>query len=295
MEKMLKEVTERLSVFEDLYTYIRIVDPERKEAIISQTDDGQCLPPAICYAFWNREVPCENCVSMRARDDKKSFSKIEIADNRTYFVQAIPMEMDGQTLIVEMLKDITEDRILYLEGQGALDLQEYIRVVNTKLVTDEFTGLYNKRFIAERLPADLYQAKLHNQPISIIMADIDHFKKINDTYGHVVGDCVLKELAEMLLKFIKDPVNWVARFGGEEFLMVIRFAEQDEVLQRIEKIRQAIQEHNFRCNDKVLNITCSFGISFVHDTDSNVTKVIEDADKHLYVAKATGRNRTVIH
>lgn len=231
---------------------------------------------------------------MRARVEKRVISKIEIVDNRTFFVQAIPMDLHGQTVIVEMLKDITDDRILFFEEHGSVDLQEYIRVVNTKLVTDELTSLYNKRFIAERLPADLYQAKLHNQPISIIMADIDHFKKINDTYGHVVGDCVLKELAEVLLKSIKDPVNWVARFGGEEFLMVLRFAGKEEVMQIVEQIRQTIQEHIFICDDKALNITCSFGISYVHDTDSNVTKVIEDADRHLYEAKATGRNRTVI-
>lgn len=293
MEKILQEVIERLSIFKDLYTFIRIVEPEKKEARMSE-GDGSCSPPSTCFAFWDRQVPCENCVSMRASAEKRVISKIEIAEGRTYFVQAIPMELRGEDFIVEMLKDITEDRILLFEEQGSMDLHEYIRIVNAKLVTDELTGLYNRRFIAERLPADLYQAKLHNQPISIIMADIDHFKKINDNYGHVIGDCVLKQMAALLQKSIHDPVNWVARYGGEEFMMVLRFAGKEEVLRTVENIRHMIQEHTFLCNDKTLNITCSFGVNYMHDTDSNVIKAIEDADKHLYKAKESGRNRTVV-
>lgn len=293
MQEILQEVIERLSIFENLYTFIRIVDPEKKEARMSETD-GSCAPATTCYAFWNKQVPCENCVSMRAVAEKKVISKIEIAEGRTYFVQAIPMELKGETFIVEMLKDITEDRILLFEDQGTMDLHEYIRVVNAKMVTDELTGLFNRRFIAERLPADLYQAKLHNQPISIIMADLDRFKRINDTYGHLVGDCVLKELAVILQREVKDPVNWVARYGGEEFMMVLRFTEKAEVLQMVEQIRHTIQEHAFVCNDKTLQVTCSFGVNFIHDTDSNVIKAIEDADQNLYKAKESGRNRTVI-
>jgi len=293
MHEILQEIAERLSIFKDLYTFIRIVEPEKKEARLSEVD-GSCSPVTTCYAFWNRLVPCENCVSMRAITEKKVISKIEFAEGRTYFVQAIPMELRGEDFIVEMLKDITEDRILLFEEQGTMDLHEYIRIVNAKLVTDELTGLFNRRFIAERLPADLYQAKLHNQSISIIMADIDHFKKINDTYGHVVGDCVLKELAALLQKSIQDPVNWVARYGGEEFLLVLRFSEKEEVIQAVERIRNTIQEHPFVCNDKTLHITCSFGVNYIHDTDSTVTKAIEDADQNLYKAKESGRNRTVI-
>jgi len=292
MEKMLKEVTERLSIFENLYTYIRIVDPEKKEAHMSK-EDGSCSPATTCYAFWNRHVPCENCVSMRALEEKRVVSKIELAGQRTFFVQAIPTEVNNHSFIVEMFKDITEDQILLFEEQGAMELHEYIRVVNAKLVTDELTGLFNRRFISERLPADLYQAKLHNQSISIIMADIDHFKKINDTYGHMVGDCVLKEMAVILQKSIQDPLNWAARYGGEEFMMVLRFAEKNEVLQTVEQLRKKIQEHTFVCNDKMLYITCSFGVNFIHDNNSTVTKAIEDADQNLYKAKASGRNRTV--
>lgn len=293
MEEILKEVIERLSIFNDLYTFIRIVDPERKEARMRE-GDGSCSPPSTCFAFWDRQVPCENCVSMRASLEKKVVSKIEIAEGRTYFVQAIPMELKGENYIVEMLKDITEDRIMLFEEQGSVDLHEYIRIVNAKLVTDELTGLFNRRFIAERLPADLYQAKLHNQPISIIMVDIDHFKRINDTYGHVVGDCILKEISTLLQESILDPENWVARFGGEEFMLVLRFAEKEEVMHMVDRICHTIQEHTFLCNDNALNITCSFGVNFIHDTESTVIKAIEDADKLLYKAKESGRNRIVV-
>lgn len=293
MEKILREIEERLSVFENLYTYIRLVEPEKKETC-QLLDSRNDLTKETCYSFWGRSVPCENCISMRAVRERKSFSKIEISDGRTYFVQTVPFFMEGETHIVELLKDITEDQVLLVQDQGAMSIEEYIRVINVKLVTDELTGLYNRRFIAERLPADLYYAKSHDYPIAIVMADIDYFKKINDTYGHLVGDCVLKELANLMHQSVSEPMHWVARYGGEEFMMVLNHIEQEQVWSMVERLRQSMEAHIFHCNGQNLRVTCSFGISFIHDTDSNVTKAIEDADRLLYQAKQSGRNRAIL-
>ena len=293
MEKILREIEERLSVFENLYTYIRIVNPEQKIACSRSTDKGG-VSQTTCHAFWGRSVPCENCVAIRASQERKASSKIEITQGRTFFVQALPMLVEGETYIVEMLKYITEDQLLFVQEQGSMDLEEYIRVINVKLVTDELTGLYNRRFIAERLPADIYYAKSHDYPIAIVMADIDYFKKINDTYGHLVGDCVLKELANLMHQSVSEPMHWVARYGGEEFMMVLNHIEQEQVWSMVERLRQSMEAHIFHCNGQNLRVTCSFGISFIHDTDSNVTKAIEDADRLLYQAKQSGRNRAIL-
>jgi two-component system cell cycle response regulator len=156
-----------------------------------------------------------------------------------------------------------------------------------KSITDPLTGLYNRNFLNEVLNKKIKEAKRYNFPLSLAMLDIDFFKKINDTYGHLTGDCVLKELA-LLLKHHFRESDIIARYGGEEFVIIMPFSDLKNACKRIDNLRKNIEKYNF-CNSG-LKVTISAGVeeyNFKDDMDTFIDK----ADKKLYVSKTEGRNR----
>jgi len=187
----------------------------------------------------------------------------------------------------------TATRILDLE-KSLKDANEEIRILS---ITDPLTRCYNRTFMDEQLPKELKRAIRYNHPISLVMVDIDHFKNVNDTYGHQAGDKVLKELVRSIDQSIRSDVDWVARYGGEEFLVV--FPETDfkraEVL--AERLRRAISQKTVQFKEEEIRITASFGVSgFTSSTSLKAVSheaMISLADKSLYQAKEEGRNRVI--
>lgn len=294
MNRVLEEVTERLSIFKDMYSYIRIVEPIEKRTH-AQLDVGENSPAyEPCYNFWDTDKHCENCISMRALNNQKSAVKIEIKDDHTFLIQAFHVSFEDKSYIVEMLKDITEEQIIMSEKSEKVDLHQYVKNLNSKLIIDDLTGIYNRRYVEERLPADMHSARVKNQSVTVVMADIDHFKKLNDTYGHLAGDNVLVEFADLLKNSIRETTDWVARFGGEEFLIVLNGVDRKAAWAIVEKIRQKIEGHVFEFDQKKIQLTCSFGVHVVQDEACDVQTVIGPADECLYLAKEKGRNCAVL-
>lgn len=295
MEKYLNEIKNRLAIFQDMYSHIRIVEPVERLSHI-EVHEGQLtrITTDHCYKFWEASKQCENCISMRAYNTRASAVKIEIKDNITYLIQAFPVEIDDNLFIVEMLKDITENGIILAENQKDMNLHEYVKRMNAQLITDELTNVYNRRYLEERLPTDLYRAKLEGKSVSIVMADIDYFKNVNDTYGHVVGDCVLKKFAELVNTSIRESMDFMARYGGEEFIIVLNHSDKENAIKIVEKIRKKIESTVFECDGNNIKITCSFGINVVSDSTYDIKDVIAPADECLYLAKQNGRNQSMI-
>ena len=118
-----------------------------------------------------------------------------------------------------------------------------ISQMNQLQIRDALTNLFNRRFIDERLPIDIVNHCNSDYDLSIILADIDYFKRVNDTFGHVAGDFVLKEFAQILSGFANDKEHWVARYGGEEFLMVRNNSSLEESEALAEQIRRKVESH----------------------------------------------------
>jgi len=154
--------------------------------------------------------------------------------------------------------------------------------------TDALTGIYNRKMLQETLSLEIKKANRHNQVFSIILIDIDHFKKVNDTYGHLTGDNVIKEICNLISDNIRD-IDLFARWGGEEFVILLNNQDKYQTKCLAEKIRNKI------CSTKIdnLDVTCSFGISQFesNDTDELIFKKADDA---LYKAKESGRNCVII-
>lgn len=158
-------------------------------------------------------------------------------------------------------------------------------------ITDSLTGIYNHGFLYEGMAREFARVERLKLPLSFLMLDIDYFKKINDTYGHLQGDEVLRKLAQILKKNTR-PYDILGRYGGEEFSIVMPEANREDSISLAERIRTEVSGYNFGSGDETIKCTISIGISnYPHANIKNIEDLINKADRALYRAKAEGRNR----
>jgi len=159
--------------------------------------------------------------------------------------------------------------------------------------TDPLTGLANRKQIMASLELQMEGFCRHGTPFSLLMLDIDFFKKVNDTYGHQAGDSVLVEIASILGTILRT-LDTAGRYGGEEFVVILDTADQAQAVQSAERIRRAVERHVFSWNGHEMRITVSVGASAIHSSDETVDSLIARVDEALYRAKSEGRNRVCI-
>lgn len=157
---------------------------------------------------------------------------------------------------------------------------------------DLLTGLLEREAFLEHLADELERSERYGHPLSVTMVDLDHFKDVNDTHGHLVGDDVLRELGEVLMEATRD-VDRVGRYGGEEFIVLLPETGQDEARRASERIRRSIEEHDFPIPDRGEPLTASVGTATGVGAKIDPEAFIDRADRALYRAKEEGRNRVV--
>jgi diguanylate cyclase (GGDEF)-like protein len=157
---------------------------------------------------------------------------------------------------------------------------------------DALTGLYNRRYVNERLPALLEEAAARQTPISVALVDLDHFKRVNDTLSHATGDTVLQHVAELLQEAATGPAI-AARMGGEEFLLIYPGLDAAEAESRCERVRLRIRAHGWEPITGTLRVTTSIGLTTAADGRGTPTALLSQADSNLYAAKRAGRDRVV--
>jgi diguanylate cyclase len=169
--------------------------------------------------------------------------------------------------------------------------QEELEQLQTEAGQDFLTGIANRKVLSERTDELLSLARRHGNVFSIIMFDIDHFKRVNDTYGHLAGDRILKAVAS-LINAQRRVADIFGRYGGEEFVMVLPETGQEQAAGVAEKIRERVEKAAFKFEDQTIKITISIGVGSVNVNDSETT-FLKRVDDALYKAKLGGRNRVV--
>lgn len=277
-----------------LFDIVRIVNPAINKVIYQNGDGDMIIHGHDCYEFWERGKACDNCISSQALMGKKTFTKIEYKGDCVYMVMASPIIFGDELYVLELLKDITETGIVTgLSGLSTKETNDIISKLNEKVVRDDLTGVYNRRYINQRLPIEIDYAMKHGENLTVIMLDIDYFKEINDIYGHLAGDLVLKELANTISSKIRKNYDWVARFGGDEFIVLLKNSDQEIAIKVIKEIQDAIKNMIVRFNNKIINITISIGSCTVEPGTKDFDGVICEVDKNLQNAKRTGKNRII--
>jgi len=184
-------------------------------------------------------------------------------------------------------------------GIRILDLEKSLKKANEEIrilsITDPLTGIYNRGYLNERLPQEIKRSIRYKRSLSLILGDIDHFKLVNDNYGHVAGDTILKGFVDCITGTIRDQIDWSARYGGEEFLVVLPETDFVGARHLAERLRSVVAEKCYTIDDKEIRITSSFGVSgFSPETltkNLSVDDMLNHVDKYLYKAKNGGRNR----
>ncbi len=184
------------------------------------------------------------------------------------------------------------DVLAQLAAQALLQLRtlDQLRELATR---DGLTGLWNRRAFLDRLAAELSRARRYPTSVALILADVDHFKRINDRYGHPAGDEVLRVVAATLRSMGRET-DLVARYGGEEFAVLLPNTDEAGARALAERIRSALEETEIPWEDATIRVTASLGISVTQDGQDPPDNLISQADQALYAAKETGRNRVVL-
>jgi len=195
--------------------------------------------------------------------------------------------------------DILADALTAGIEQYRLKIVE--REVNKKIkilsITDPLTGCYNRGYLAERLQREISISGRYGHWLSIVLCDIDHFKTVNDRYGHQAGDDVLIAFVQCINQSIRNDVDWLVRYGGEEFLIVLPETGLEGVCAMTERLRKIVSQNKIEIQGKTIQITASFGATSIkhseNDKEISLESMISTADKYLYQAKKEGRNRLI--
>jgi len=188
-------------------------------------------------------------------------------------------------------------------GRRILSLEHSLRAANQRnrvlSITDALTGSFNRRYLMEQLPREVERCRRYAYPLSVLMCDIDHFKQINDERGHAAGDDVLQQFAARAQKSIRSNSDWVSRYGGEEFLIVLPETSHEGAVAVAEKIRTLIAATPFSTRGGDARVTASFGVASTGPSGPDLTlkvdTLIRFADECLYRSKREGRDRTYGH
>src|SRR6056297_3455944 len=209
-----------------------------------------------------------------------------------------PDELYGIIIVGKKIVDgeYTDEEIIYIDRLlkfASLSFQNVIHYRSS--VTDFKTQLYNHSFFQKRLSEELAKVQRHDNSISILLLDIDHFKQLNDQHGHLAGDKVLFHLSRTLEQTLRQE-DVVARFGGEEFIVLLPESTKEAAFHVAERIRKEIEQMEIQYLEKALKITVSIGVNYINTARfTTAAQIIEQADKALYTSKSNGRNRVTLY
>jgi two-component system, cell cycle response regulator len=245
-------------------------------AVIGRTDDCQVRNTDASVSRAHARLEC--------RDD--GYYAIDLGSTNGTFVNNVPVSEsllhDGDYLRI--------GNCIYRFLEGGNIESEYHEEIYRLTVQDGLTGLHNRRSLTEFLDRELSRAERHARPISLALFDIDRFKGINDTHGHLAGDTVLRQLAALLRPVVRKD-ELLARYGGEEFAMVLPETSGESAVKACERLRQTVAEHRFEYDGRPIPVTVSIGVAVNGPDADTPERLLKVADAKLYQAKAAGRNR----
>lgn len=276
-----------LKALEPHFDIVRLVQPELT-TVCERAGSVPC-ENEFCYSVWGKQARCSNCISMKALRSKGRCCKLEYAHDNLYFVisEYVPYGEAGAVveLVIkldsEYIDNILEKDLLYLNLDELQHQVDY----------DPLTGVYNRRHIDKNLNSYVELARKRRKNLGIAMVDIDSFKELNDTQGHLAGDAALQEIAKVLQSNIAlSKGDFVARFGGDEFMIVCRDIPAPIFKQRMEAIVQLVAHLEINNQDEERLAVSIGSVNTDEYPQASDKELIKVADERLYKAKKMGKN-----
>lgn len=281
----LSDIKDKLDFFCKMYDTARLVDPECKK-VLEYRGSSLAGTQETCYDYWGNGKICDNCVSIRAYQGNRSFIKLEKSRDEVFLVTAIPIENAERPAVLELLKNATDTLLVgsgdYNEGEM---FRRYAKKINDMIVRDPLTSLYNRRFVDERLPADVVNASLKGIPLSVCFIDLDDFKSINDLYGHDAGDSAIRAIGRAILDNIRPDHDWAARYGGDEFLLCFSHTGKKQASETAKRIRDEIEKIPVDFSAGTARLSISYGLETMQASPMTAEELIRGADQDMYRAK----------
>ena len=287
----MEDLLGKISFIKRLYEVARIVDPIKNQVLDYQNDSLVPLP-SKCYDVWERNQMCENCISRNALKDDETYAKIEFMNNHVYMVLAMPIHLKGEKVILELLRDITKERVLFDSSEESKsDAYNLLKDRNVNIIKDGLTNIFNNRYMNERLPYDIINSYIKEQYLSIFIIDIDNFKEINNKYSHQCGNKILIEFAKILEEKAVKNNAWVARYTADTFIVVLPNHLPKEASCWAEDFRSTVEHYDFLYSGvKPITITTSIVFYTKEKVDESMEQFIAKAKISLDQAKAQGKN-----
>ena len=285
----MEKLESNLEFFSKMYDIVRLVDPLTK-TVVECNCSSRKETDEVCFDYWKNGNICNNCISVRAHLEGKCFMKLEQSGANIMMVTALPVENANTPTVIELLKNATETMLIgsgnYTDGRM---MRNVVAQINDLVVRDDLTGLFNRRYIHERLAADVVKATLEGLPLSVIFLDVDKLKYINDTFGHTFGDQILVQAANVLISCVSGEPNWIARYGGDEFVICLNNTPEEAARKTMERIHGAIEGLQLEFDGKPMRTSVSMGVYTMLEQKHTPEEIIALADQRMYVAKRKKR------
>lgn len=274
-----------------------------KTEIATSIDDAQALieflgfDAVVIGEAQDGGDPLRFGTMVRARPETRQAATLLMLEDNDLDLATRALELGFSDYIaspVDSVELIARMRSMLRRKHYADQLRKKMRATMVEAVTDPLTGTYNRRYASNHLDALIERARLHETNLAVMMLDIDRFKRVNDTFGHAIGDRVLKEFADRLRRNVRE-MDLVARMGGEEFMVIMPDINTTLVAEIAERVRAATEDPHFQLDsiDETLAVTVSIGFG-VLQADEAPEALIERADQALYKSKNEGRNRVTL-
>ncbi|HBH92319.1 MAG TPA: hypothetical protein DDX70_03885 [Bacteroides sp.] len=268
----MQQVQDKMNMLRDVFTVVRLLDVDSIAKVHSGEGLGEEKEKCSCYDYWQKKVPCKNCISAKCLCDKTRKTKLELIGSDVYQVTAEYLEIEGTPYVMELIEKLDDDTLI--DSDGCERLVSKLSGYTDKLYRDALTGAYNRRYYED-------EARKETTCAGVALIDLDDFKLYNDTYGHSAGDMALISAADAIRKCIRKTDRLI-RFGGDEFIVIIDGVSSADLSARLRQIQTTIHAVSVPGYSR---IQMSASIGGVVAANEPVENAFDRADKLMYQAK----------
>lgn len=268
----MQQVQDKMNMLRDVFTVVRLLDVDSIAKVHSGEGQGEEKEKCSCYDYWQKKVPCKNCISAKCLCDKTRKTKLELIGSDVYQVTAEYLEIEGTPYVMELIEKLDDDTLI--DSDGCERLVSKLSGYTDKLYRDALTGAYNRRYYED-------EARKETTCAGVALIDLDDFKLYNDTYGHSAGDMALISAADAIRKCIRKTDRLI-RFGGDEFIVIIDGVSSADLSARLRQIQTTIHAASVPGYSR---IQMSASIGGVVAANEPLENAFDRADKLMYQAK----------